>query len=290
MMEQRPALGTFSLRFAGSDGGFDRYAVEDVHWRVPGRDPELRAVGSGTYTVGSPDATAVRKHRLELDLRLTGSAVEHFDSGWVIGPSLPHIQVTISMNGMYCHDRVFVVDADPVPASEIQPYALVEESTFQRGCFEPCDCPIGQEQPLAGSFSLLPLSNNSLFAEYGMVEVRWKVSGSTYATPPDAPITGAGSYTVGGEFAVQQRMEAELQVADEPSAPFDSGLVVGGGGFPDQIDVEISKNGKVCFDTVMHVVAAQAQPLLEPGTTSQLLAGVVGVLGIALARARRQRV
>ena len=72
MMDQRPALGTFSLRFTGSDGGFDRYAVEDVHWKVPGRDPELRAAGSGTYTIGSPDATAVRKHRLELDLRLAG--------------------------------------------------------------------------------------------------------------------------------------------------------------------------------------------------------------------------
>src|SRR5437870_605541 len=51
MLEQRPALGTFSLRFTGSDGGFDSYAVEDVHWKVPGRDPELRAVGSGTYTI-----------------------------------------------------------------------------------------------------------------------------------------------------------------------------------------------------------------------------------------------
>jgi hypothetical protein len=290
ILDQRPVLGTFSLRFTGSDGGFDRYAVDDVHWKVPGRDPELRAVGSGTYTVGSPDATTVRKHRLELDLRLTGSAVEHFDSGWVIGPSLPHIQIAISIHGMYCYDRVFAIDADPVPASEIQPYALAPGSTFQRGCFEPCECPIGEEKPLAGTFSLLPLSNNSLFAEYGMVDVAWKVSGSSYATPPDAPIAGAGSYTVGGEFAVQQRMEAELAVADEPSSPFDSGLVVGGGGFPDQIDVEISKNGKVCFDTVMHVVAANAQAVPEPAANAQRLAGVSALLAIALWRARRRRI
>jgi hypothetical protein len=290
VLDQRPALGTFSLRFTGSDGGFDHYAVEDVHWKVPGRDPELRAVGSGSYTIGSPDATAVRKHRLELDLRLSDTGVEHFDSGWVLGPSLPHIQITISIHGIYCHDRVFVVDADPVPASEIQPYTLGDGSTFQRGCFEPCACPIGLEQPLAGTFSLLPLSNNSLFAEYGMVDLTWKVSGSTYATPPDAPIAGAGSYTVGGEFAVQQRMEAELRVADEPSAPFDSGLVIGGGGFPDTIDVEISKNDKVCFDTVMHVVAARSELLPEPSGAVQLVAGLSGLLAIAVARARRQRV
>jgi hypothetical protein len=207
----------------------------------------------------------------------------------VIGPRLPHIQIPISIHGMYCLDRVFVVDADPVPESQIQPYALVEGSTFQRGCFDPCDCPIGQEQPLAGTFSLLPLSNNSLFAEYGMVDAGWKVQGSSYATPPDAPITGAGSYTVGGEVAVLQRMEAELQVADEPSASFDSGRVVGGAGFPDQIDVEISGNGKICFDTVMHV-RAKAQPLPEPRTTVQVLAGLFGLLAIERSRSRRQRI
>ena len=260
-----------------------------MYWKVPGRDPELRVSGSGSYTVGIPDTTAVRKHRLELDLRLGDSAVEHFDSGWVIGPSLPHIQIQISIHGMYCYDRVFVVDAAPVPESQIQPYALVNGSTFQRGCFDPCDCAIGQEQPLAGTFSLLPLSDNGLFAEYGMVDAHWKIQGSSYATPPGAAITGQGSYIVGGEFALQQRMEADLQVADEPPAPFDSDWVVGGGGFPGQIDVEISKNGRVCFDTVIHVLA-KAQPLPEPGATAQLLAGLAGLLGITFLRSRRQRI
>jgi hypothetical protein len=289
MLDQRPVLGTFGLRFIGSDSGFDRYAVENVHWKVPGSDPELLVTGSGTYTIGTPDPITVRQHRLELDLRLDESIVEHFDSGWVIGPNLPHIRITISIHGMYCHDRVFVVDADPVPASQIEPYSLVPGSTFQRGCFDPCDCPIGLEQPLAGGFSLVPLSNNSLFAEYGMVDLVWKVQGSTYATPPDASITGAGTYTVGGEFAAQQRMEAELRVADEPPARFDSGLVVGGGGFPDQIDVEISDNGKYCFDTVMHVVAVRGQPVPEPAATLQLVAGMVALCAIAACRSRRQR-
>ena len=102
-------------------------------------------------------------------------------------------------------------------------------------------------------------------------------------------IAGAGSYTVGGEFAVQQRMEAELVVADEPPAPFDSGLVVGGGGFPDQIDVEISKNGKVCFDTVMHVVAADRSRFPSRGRPRSC-SPAGGVLAIAVARARRQRI
>lgn len=286
---QTPVLGSFRLRPVGSDGGFEHYAVEAVHLRVAGREPELRVSGSGAYTVGSPDVTAVRQHRLELDLRLGESAVEHFDSGWLIGPNLPHIQIQVSIHGLYCYDRVFVVDADPVPESQIQPYTLLDGSTFQRGCFDPCDCPIGPEQPLAGTFSLLPLSDNSLFAEYAMVDARWQVQGSSYATPPDAAITGAGSYTVGGEFAVLQRMEAELQVADEPPAAFDSGRVVGGSGFPGQIDVEMSKNGKVCFDTVMHV-RARSRALPEPSATVQLLAGLFGLLGIMRLRSRGQRI
>jgi len=172
-------------------------------------------------------------------------------------------------------------------------YALVEGSTFQRGCFEPCECPIGQEQPLTGVFALAPVSDNGLFAEYAMTDVRWKVDGSTYATPPNAAITGTGTYTVGGEFAIQQQMKADLTVANEPPARFDSGLVAGGGGFPAEIDVEISKNGKYCFDTVMHVVA-RAQPdcnsesssvayCPEPGRTALL---AVGAITLALLRRR----
>ena len=172
--------------------------------------------------------------------------------------------------------------ASAQPAS--QAYALVKGSTFQRGCFAPCECPIGQEQPLAGIFSLAFVSDNGLFAEYAMKDVHWKLDGSAYATPPSAAITGAGSYTIGGEFAIQQQMQADLTVADEPPAHFDSGRVAGGGGFPDQIDVEISKNGKVCFDTVMHVVAARSEALPEPRSAWPLLVGAL--LALALARRR----
>jgi len=162
-------------------------------------------------------------------------------------------------------------------------YALVEGSTFQRGCFDPCECPIGQERPLAGTFALRFVSDNSLFADYAMTDVRWKVDGKVYATPPDPSITGSGTYTIGGEFAIQQQMQADLIVASEPPAHFDSGRVVGGGGFPDEIDIEISTNGKYCFDTVMHVVA-RALPddcavtyCPEPSAAASLAAGAAAL-------------
>jgi hypothetical protein len=167
-----------------------------------------------------------------------------------------------------------------------QPWALVDGSTFQRGCFAPCECAIGEERPLTGTFSLVFRSDNGLFADYDMLDVRWQIQGSTYATPPDAAITGAGTYRIGGEFAIEQRMTAELQIAGEPTASFDSGRVFGPSDFPDRIDLEISQNGKTCFDTVLHVVA-EAQQLPEPAQNLQLMIGFAGA--IALARARRAR-
>src|SRR5262249_46783997 len=127
-------------------------------------------------------------------------------------------------------------------------YQLVAGSTFQRGCFDPCECPIGIEQPLAATFSLEPRFDYGTFAEYDLLHVNWKVQGNEYATPPDAVIVGTGLYILSQEFAVRQRMQADLQIADEATASFDSGWVLGGDGFPDSIDVEISRNGKDCFD------------------------------------------
>ena len=180
---------------------------------------------------------------------------------------------------------LIIVGASPGVANgqTSETYVLIKGSTFQRGCFDPCNRPIGQEQSLAGTFSLVPRSDNGLFADY-MVDVRGRVEGSAYATPPNAPIPGAGTYTVGGEFAVEQRMRAELLVADEAPVPFDGGRMIGGGGFPDQIGIEISENGKYCFGTVRHVVA---QPLLEAVETLQLLAGLGGLLGTESWRSRR---
>src|SRR2546422_10835400 len=158
--------------------------------------------------------------------------------------------------------------------SPARSYALVDGSSFQRGCFEPCECPIGQEQPLAGTFSLVPRSDYGTFAVYDVIDVHWKVEGNAYATPPGAAITGSGSYSLSSEFAVRQRLEAQLQVANEPPAAFDSGWVAGGGGFPDSSDVAISQNGKDCFDTGMHRAARVAEPLPEPAQTLQLLLGM----------------
>lgn len=127
--------GTFRLASTGSDGLFDSYTVDEVNWIVSMGDRELLVTGFGTYTIGGEFAV---QQQLVLDLKVGDDPVQHFDSGLAPGSAqFPDINVTISIHGQVCFDTVFLVDASPVPSDQIHPYALLPESTFQRGCFPP---------------------------------------------------------------------------------------------------------------------------------------------------------
>ena len=132
-------------------------------------------------------------------------------------------------------------------------YALLPESGLTQGCFEPCMCPISTLQPLSGTFQLAErlAKEPSLFREFVVFFVDWKV----LRGKESVPITGSGLYRVGGEFALQQRMELDLRIGDDPAQHFDSGWVVGGGEFPD-LDVRVSINGQFCYDTVIDILAS----------------------------------
>lgn len=176
-------------------------------------------------------------------------------------------------------------------------YELAPGSTFQRGCYEPCLCPLEEEVSIHGTFRLTRSSADPLFTRYAVTDVHW--------TAPDSAqelvITGSGTYRVGGEVAVVHQLELDLSVNGEPVQHFDSGLVPGGAEFP-KIDIVISINGMYCYDTVIHVVARpiwgtpppmprHAQFALHPGksnvdftlfagsTESKLLGGVRLFLG-----------
>jgi len=148
---------------------------------------------------------------------------------------------------------VVLAATGPSSCENVVSYALRPESGVTQGCFEPCLCPIWLMQPLSGRFILVErrTTEPSLFREFAVIFVDWKFERGDEVVP----ITGSGRYSVGGEFAVQQRMELDLRVGDGPAQHFDSGLVVGGGEFP-EIDVRISVNQQICFDTVIDVLAS----------------------------------
>ena len=246
-----PVKGTFVLTPTGFDGLFNTYAVTDVNWVVSIGGSNTIVTGSGTYKIGGEFAL---QQELALDLQVGSDKVQHFDSGLVTGPApFPDIKVTISVNGQVCFDTVFEVSASPVPLDQIHPYRLLASSTFQRGCFDACDCAIGPLDPIVGTFALVPLDTTPLFREFAVVNVRWQ------ALDPSGriPVRGFGTYKVGGEFAVQHQLTLVLKVDGEDAALFDSGLALGGGNFP-RIDIHISVSGAICFDTRIDVHAAPA--------------------------------
>src|SRR5438093_276768 len=255
-----PVKGTFVLTPTGFDGLFDTYAVTDVNWLVSIGGTNTIVTGSGTYKIGGEFAL---QQQLSLDLLVGGDKVQHFDSGLVTGPApFPDIKVTISVNGQVCFDTVFDVTASPVPLDQIHPYCLLDGSTFQRGCFEACDCAVGPLDPIIGTFALVPLDTTRLFRRFAVVNVRWLA----LDTSGRIPVRGFGTYKVGGEFAVMHQLKLLLKVDGEDPAQFDSGLVPGGGNFP-RIDIPISISGAFCFDTVINIHAA---PIVLSITKSSL--------------------
>jgi hypothetical protein len=128
-------------------------------------------------------------------------------------------------------------------------YHIVPKSSFARGCFPPCLCPVMYTSDVSGTFCLDPLSITGTLDVYEVTDVRWSVF-------PDEPlsITGSGTYQVFSEFAVLHRLELDLVVGDEPVEHFDSGWVVATEPFP-AIDITISINGMYCWDTVMDLSA-----------------------------------
>jgi hypothetical protein len=131
-------------------------------------------------------------------------------------------------------------------------YTLLPESTFSRGCFGPCLCPVQIAEALQGTFLLVEVTPSPAapFRDFDVRDVHW------LATLADQTltITGSGHYRVGGEVALTQQLVLDLQENGGPVQHFDSGIVPGGGSFP-LIDVEIGVADAVCFNTFIHVVA-----------------------------------
>ena len=260
LFEEVPVRGTFILTRAGSDPLFTYYKVTDINWTVSLADRELRITGSGTYKIGGEFAL---QQQLSLDLKVGNGATQHFDSGLLAGPApFPAIAITVSINGQYCFDTVIRVSASPVPSDQIHPYRLLSESTFQRGCFGPCLCALWEEQPIRGTFALVPLQQSPLFTEVAVVNVDWVVTPLRDVAAMEIPVRGFGTYRFGGEVAAEQQLALDLTVGEEPLTHYDSGVVAGGQNYP-RIDILISINGAYCYDTLIDVHAVPRKKLRQ---------------------------
>ncbi len=139
-------------------------------------------------------------------------------------------------------------------------YALGPGSQVEEGCFAPCLCVMAMADDLQGFLVLRPLERNpaDFMRHFDVLWVRW-----TYdvATHERRFVTGSGTYEVGGEILIGQRLSLDLAVGDEPVTHYDSGVVAGGsdGALFPPIDIAISRNDRFCYDRVFTV---HATPLL----------------------------
>jgi hypothetical protein len=132
-------------------------------------------------------------------------------------------------------------------------YELSEGSTYTVGCYDPCDCPISEPVRVEGFLELQPSESNPLFEAFEVSSVLWRVSSPAGAFQ----VGGCGTYTVGGEVAITQRLELDL-VVEGSVMRFDSGWQPGGSGYEEALDLAVSQNGMVCFDRVFEVHARRA--------------------------------
>ena len=147
------------------------------------------------------------------------------------------------------------------------PYGLAAPpSEFEWGCFGACACPIITQSQIVGTFLLTRTHADPLFTYYDVTEVRWKVQSPT----GPVAITGAGTYRLGGEFALTDQMMLDLAFGDGPVQHFDSGVHPVGASFP-EIRSRLSLHGEgACFDTVLTVDAKPSGPLAVGGPLAQL--------------------
>ena len=117
-----PLEGRFVLEPAGSDWLFRQFRVIGVEWRAGSGSAARRIRGSGTYRAGGEFAV---QHQMTLDLQIDGGPVETFDSGLVQGGgNFPRIDITMSLHGVFCYDKVFELRARPAPDVGVDAGAL----------------------------------------------------------------------------------------------------------------------------------------------------------------------
>lgn len=152
-----------------------------------------------------------------------------------------------------------------------QPYALQKDSEFEYGCFGPCACPILVQNGVNGSFVLSPRGPDGLFFDYDVLDVGWVIP----SQGDSLPVTGYGTYRIGGEFANQEQLTLNLAIGNGVPRIYDSGVVAKANQFP-SIDLDIASSGFSCFDTVF-AVRADPQGVTATPTTSAPAFGIVAV-------------
>ncbi len=156
-------------------------------------------------------------------------------------------------------------------------YELNASSAYSAGCFgnpgqvPQCQCAILLALDFIGTFGLTPVPGEPGFDTFGVSDIEW-----TASLQDDVVITGSGTYEIATDASGNpvQRMTLELMFNGGDTVAFDSGLVAGGGGFPDVIEIPISDD----FGCPGTRITMGAGPSANPADCAP--AGGDGIVGI----------
>lgn len=255
-----PAYGVMRVALAQRDEWFEHYRITNVRLIVDRFGSKQEYVGEGTYVIGGDFAYV---QRLELDLRDTiGNEVRHYDSGWaqVHSPTGAVLDIAVAVNGFFCFDYVFRIVADRVDDRELTPYRLAATSTYQEGCFDPCDCILYEPQRMTGTFRLVEIRSEWALREFVLMDVSWRIDGGTHSEGAPRAV-GTGSYRLVGDFTETQELVLDLRFGETGPLHFRSEVEVFHR-FP-RIDIGATINGMVCFDRVLRIDARPIRLLPE---------------------------
>jgi hypothetical protein len=126
-----------------------------------------------------------------------------------------------------------------------------------------CLCPVAVVDDVSGTFRLTPAQvdpPDPWFQTFDVTDLSWTIMQGDTAIP----VTGSGTYRVGGDFALTHQLVLDVTVGGQGVQRFDSGVVLGGDEFP-SIDIVISLNGLAgCYDEWFEVRARLSCALTAP--------------------------
>lgn len=247
---ESPVRGTFLVDRAPGTGATQNFRISDVNWLGELDGKLVSITGSGKYSIRNSQP---KQHRLQLDLVVGDSGIQHFDSGVVEGGAeFPNLNITVSVNGMVCFDTAFAVNASPVAVSEVESYLIDGAGVMVEGCFDPCACPLSLLGIVSGTFELVSLGELSGKQAFSVVKLNWVVDGEDYAGA-DKTVKGFGYYLLDSSSKVEiQELALSLNIDGGPSQLFKSGPELSS--FP-IISSAVSLNGMYCFDTLFQFEA-----------------------------------
>jgi hypothetical protein len=162
-----------------------------------------------------------------LDLAVNGQTGIRLESGRVPPAApWPAIDVTVTEDGQRDPLHLYRIRIVAEPRAKPVRYELVEGNLLDRtGTIFVDDCRCGRptiEVPMTGKFFLLPVEvgGPNPFNSYLVIDLAMQST-----TPLEYGVTGSGKYRQGGEVALTQEMDLEIEVNGQDRAVLASGLV-----------------------------------------------------------------